>query len=885
MKNQLFILKAIFIGIIFFGVAFTAIRTLYYGSFPEKQEYFFPIFIGTCIGGGAGLFRFRSQWNQAHLEKQIVKRTVELQERIDQQEKENAERRQAEEALRISEEKYRSLVQNVPDMIVELNEKAEIISINESFLDNFIYCPEEIIGQPFFNFIHPEDVEKITQVFLDAIDSKTHHETEPEIRIVDKDGTAYWFDFNVNMSFDGQGNFTRAFGAARDITSRKQAEVELQEKERRYRFLADNITDFLWITDLSLKRLSFLSLSINRLGEHAHDEIMSSNLDEMMSKESFQYARTILDEELRRENELNQKGNRTEEDLNRFGTHDLGFQRSDGTVFWTETVVKFQRDEHNNPVGLFGVTRDINERKQAEEEMQKLMSLIESSQDFIGLANLDGEMTFLSNAGLIMVGLDSVEDAKKLQVFDFVPESLKSKMSEVVMPVIKSNRRWIDQTRFENFRTGETFPVEVKMFPIAQSKSGGPTAIAIVGRDLTDYQKIEEQLRQSQKMESLGTFSGGIAHDFNNILGVIIGYTELVLDTMPDESDERGFQLEILRACDRATNLINQIQGFSKAQETIQTPLLVAPLIHEVLKMMRAVIPTSIEIRENITADCGYIMADATQIQQIIVNLINNAVYAMKKTGQILEISLTQVDSADCRIDKQQQTTGDCLKLTVKDDGIGMTNKVRDRIFEPFFTTKEVDEGTGLGLSIVHGIVKGYKGEIQVDSAPGKGCAISVLLPLIDGEFSEELELVETEYDGCANGHILVVDDEVELTKFYALALEKQGYEVTQANDGKSALQQFKDNPNLFDVVFTDQTMPNMTGTQMSQEILAARPDIPIILATGFMGTISETELNEINFSSFLAKPIKITTLLKSINKAQKMVRWADIRGINQSTS
>jgi len=862
----------VLIAVIAFGISFTAIRIFYYESVPVMQEYFFPATIGSVIGGFIGFWRLRSKWYAVHLEQLIALRTAKLQKKFEEQKKEALERKKTEESLRKSEEKYRTLVNSVPDLIIELNDKAEITSINEPFLDNFVYQPEDVIGETFFDFIHPDDVDLILKMFQDAIKNKAQSEKGPEIRIVDKDGTLHWFEFNAKMSFDAHGNYLKAFGVAREITARKQAEEALQESENWQRFMSDNITDFMWIADLDLKRFKFLSSSVNRIGEGVYETLMALDIKQTLIEESYQLACDRIREELDLEKNQQDQKNLSDEELKRFEIIELGWHGMDGNTFWTETVTQFQRDENNVPIAVYGVSRDINQRRQAEKEMQKLMSLIENSQDFISLSTLEGNMTFINKAGLEMVGLESAEKAKKLKIFDFVPKSVNSKLNQEVLPVIMSNQHWINQTRFKNFKTGETFPIEINMFAVGEVDSSESTAIAIIGRNLTERQIIEEQLRQSQKMESLGTLSGGIAHDFNNILGVIVGYAGLVLDTLPENSDERSYQEEVIKASDRATNLINQIRSFSRTQEIDLKPVRIAPVIKEALKMMRAVIPTTIEIKQDISSEGGYSMADTNQIHQIVVNLVNNAGQAMKKTGSTIDVSLSQVTSANCGVVSTELVAEKYLKLVVKDDGEGMTKKVSARIFEPFFTTKAVNEGTGLGLSIVHGIVMSHKGLIQVDSSIGKGSIISILLPVAEGVVGEEPEKQEIITKDRGKGHILVVDDEVSLTKYYSLVLEKLGYEITTANDGKFALDLFKQQPDLFDIIFTDQTMPAMTGTQLSQEIQAIKPEIPIILATGYAGIVTETELNELNISSFLKKPIKLPDLLNSINLAGKCV-------------
>jgi signal transduction histidine kinase len=392
-----------------------------------------------------------------------------------------------------------------------------------------------------------------------------------------------------------------------------------------------------------------------------------------------------------------------------------------------------------------------------------------------------------------------------------------------------------------------------------------------VSRDITERKRAEEekkgleaQLAQAQKLESIGTLAGGIAHDFNNILSAIIGYTELAMDDVSDPKKARSNLKEVLKAGDRAKNLVHQILAFSRQTETKHSPLALQTIIKETIKMMRSVIPATIEIRQNFI-DSGIVMSDATQIHQIMMNLCTNAVHAMDKTGGVLEVSLKRVSvNGDAEIHNLDLSPGSYLRLSVSDNGQGMTPEVMARIFDPYFTTKEVGRGTGLGLSVVHGIVKSHGGVITCKSTPGEGTIFDVYLPEIDTG-KEKLEPLEKESLPTGTERILFVDDEPVLIDLTKKRLENLGYTVITRTSSIEALELFRNNPDKFDLVITDMTMPAMTGDKLTQKMMEIRQDIPIILCTGYSELISEEKAKKIGVKEFIMKPIVIEELAKTI--------------------
>ncbi|MDO8722368.1 MAG: ATP-binding protein [Syntrophales bacterium] len=382
-----------------------------------------------------------------------------------------------------------------------------------------------------------------------------------------------------------------------------------------------------------------------------------------------------------------------------------------------------------------------------------------------------------------------------------------------------------------------------------------------------EKKQLEERLRHSQRMETIGTLAGGIAHDFNNILGIIMGYAQVALLTPPEKTDMPRYLREILKASARAADLVRQIITFSRQGNQERNPLLVKPIIEEALKMMRASLPAAIEIRHNFKPGLSPVLSDPTQIHQVLMNLCTNAGHAMQDGGGVIEVNLDEVeiDAGDPDLFADMQP-GRYQILTVSDTGHGMDASVNERIFDPFFTTKGPGKGTGLGLSVVHGIVKSHGGKISCHSVPGKGTTFQVYFPTVEEEPSERPE----QFDSIPLGRerILFVDDEAALVDIGKQMLQSLGYHVVTRTSSIEALEAFRTQPDQFDLLITDNTMPNMTGVELAKNIKRIRPDMPVILCTGFSESVSEEKVKALGIAGFMMKPIIRKNLARVIRHA-----------------
>jgi PAS domain S-box-containing protein len=374
-----------------------------------------------------------------------------------------------------------------------------------------------------------------------------------------------------------------------------------------------------------------------------------------------------------------------------------------------------------------------------------------------------------------------------------------------------------------------------------------------------ERQKLENQLRQSQKMESLGTLAGGIAHDFNNILMAIMGYTELTLMSLTEKSKESANLKRVLAASNRAKELVKQILTFSRKNEIERKPIWLNEAVKEALHLMRSILPTFIEIRQDIPEMSRPVLADRAEIHQVVMNLCTNAGHAMSERGGILHVSLKEIQYKAGTISRTRLFPGRYQQLTISDTGHGMSREILNRIFEPYFTTKREGEGTGMGLAVVHGIIKSYGGNISIYSEPAKGSTFHIFLPSpseteLDVDVEPKIQESKTELRG--NERILFVDDEPVLADLGKATLESLGYRVEMRTSSIDALQAFRADPGWFDLVITDQSMPHMTGTQLAAAIKEIKPGIPVILCSGFSKSIAEESSKLQGIQAFLMKPI-----------------------------
>ncbi|MCM0080058.1 ATP-binding protein [Geomonas sp. Red32] len=490
----------------------------------------------------------------------------------------------------------------------------------------------------------------------------------------------------------------------------------------------------------------------------------------------------------------------------------------------------------------FGIStlRMNAERRVVEKEKKMLASVVEQSMEGIILLDPDGTIKYVNPAIRSITG--PIPDEMVGKKINTLGEERQTGAFFSAIWTALCNGYQRTGNFIQKGEGGDLYEIDARLWSILDA-SGAVSNHAVLIRDVTHEVHLERQLRQAQRMEAIATLAGGIAHDFNNHLASIITCTELALDDIPEESSLKELMEVVLKSSHRGRKLVRQILTFCCQGEQERQPVEVAPILNECLNLLRGSFSSSISVRTKIADPLGLIMGDPTQIHQIIMNLTTNAIHAMGQKGGTLEVALENVGLDTAAATGGPDLPSGCyLKLTIKDTGHGMAPAVMERIFDPFFTTKGKTEGTGLGLSVVHGIVRNHGGAITVSSRPGEGSTFEVFLPRI-GEPGVAEPAVKAPALALSGGErILFVDDEEEVAFSAKKMLERMGYRVTVGRDGLEGLKLFKARADEFDLVITDQTMPGMTGTELTREVISIRPDIPVILCTG-LGPAAEKAL------------------------------------------
>jgi PAS domain S-box-containing protein len=507
--------------------------------------------------------------------------------------------------------------------------------------------------------------------------------------------------------------------------------------------------------------------------------------------------------------------------------------------------------------------RDIQKNKfsQSEENRRRLELAVEQSDEIIIITDEDGKIQYINPA------FEHITGFLREEVIGQKPSILKSGKQDDALyanlwSTILTGKTWKGHI-INKKKDGTLYDEDATISPVKNS-DGKITNYVAIKHDVTSELKLQEQLWQSQKMESIGTLAGGIAHDFNNILGGILGYTELAQDDAGQDSPVQESLAGILKSTTRARDLVKQILTFSRKSHEERKPIQLSTIVKEAAKLIRSTIPTTIEIRQNIDEKTGLVNADSTQMHQIVMNLCTNSAHAMEGTEGVLEIVLSPIDiTQESMIKYQDISPGPFVKLLISDTGTGINPRIIYRIFEPFFTTKEKGEGTGLGLSVVHGIIKDHGGDISLESQLGKGTTFTILLPRIIAEPDKEKD-TEPEIP-TGNEHILFVDDEKVLMDLSKKILESLGYTVTTMNSSIEALETFQKSPDTFDLVITDQTMPHMTGYNLAKRILGIKPSVNIILCTGYSETITPEKTETAGIKALIYKPISKKEIAQKI--------------------
>ena len=697
-----------------------------------------------------------------------------------------------------------------------------------------------------------------------------------ELKAKGKDGRLFDVQASISMVRDESGNPLCTIASFLDITEKKASEQALKQSEEKFRLLFEKSADGILLLDegeildcnqSAMEMMGCLQKS-QLLGLHTQDLSPQRQPDGRLSAENVDENRATA---------LKQGSVMFE----------WVFQRPDGSQFPAEvTLISIP---FNGTRILYNVFRDISKRKRAEEDLKKtkkqLAKIIDFLPDATWAVDAEGRVTVWNRGAEDMTGIPAGGILGKGD-YEYALPFYGTRGPVLIDLVRDPGHEPVGNYDFIK-REGEaligeveaSFPGKTKRYLWCKASAAYNSKGEIVGaiesvRDITDQKamdqqrkQLESQLIQAQKMEAMGILASGIAHDFNNILTSLLGFAELSLYDIPEEGDARYSISQILKAGKRAKDLVKQILAFSRQIKREKQPVRINLLVKETLKLLRASLPRTIEIRQHITPKDDMVLADPSQIHQLIMNLCTNAHHAMRGKGGVLGITLHSVNLNEKEAAAHQDLNpGPYLKLTVSDTGHGMDSQTIKSIFEPYFTTKPKEVGTGLGLSVVDGIVRDHGGAILVQSEKGKGSTFTVFLPQLEMDQEGEFEIFQPIPRGTER--ILLVDDEKAIADLGTRLIGHLGYRVTAMTNSIEAIEAFLANPHHYDLVITDMTMPGITGDELAGKILKIRPNMPVIICTGFSELISEERAKQMGIRAYVMKPFSMRELGEVIRRA-----------------
>jgi len=711
--------------------------------------------------------------------------------------------------------------------------------------------------EAFAKRVHPDDLPKVTRDMDTARDS--HGVFSHEFRVIWPDGSQHWLFGRGGFLYTDCGEPYRMYGAVVDVTERKRVEAALGESEERLR----------------------QAVRVSHIGIFDHDHVTDTVYWSPEMRAIYGWGpeepvtlQAYLKCVYRADMERIAAGVKRAHDPAGDGLFDVEHRVEfpDGSIRWTSIRSQTFFDgegAERRPARTIGAVRDITEQRQAEEEQKKLATLVAMNRDAIGIMTMEGRLVYLNHAAMTLFGVASIEEACLRTLFDLVEESDREQ-ARADLDAALNRGYWSGEARIRNLRTGQPIDIEGTLFQIRDG-NGAPLYIAAFARDIAERKraeaekaKLEEQLFQAQKMESIGRLAGGVAHDFNNLLTVINGYSQLALSELTPEDPLWSSMEEICKAGERAVGLTRQLLAFSRKQILQPRVLDLNRVVSDLRPMLERLMGEDVEVRVALDALRGTVRADPHHMEQVVMNLAVNARDAMPAGGRLLiETAAVELDGSYAGL-HPEVNEGHYVMLAVSDSGLGMDEQTRRRIFEPFFTTKPVGKGTGLGLSTVQGIVAQSGGHISVDSEPGRGTTFKIYLPAVAG-LAAEMGVPAGVAALGGNETVLVVEDMAEVRDYTVTALKAYGYRVIQAENAGEALLVCEREAGRIHLVLTDVVMPNVGGPELAVRLKERRPGIEVLLMSGYTDNAISINGALDEHLHFIEKPFSPDQLAKKV--------------------
>ncbi|MHB8108923.1 MAG: hybrid sensor histidine kinase/response regulator [Syntrophorhabdaceae bacterium] len=770
-------------------------------------------------------------------------------------------RKRTEDMLLTSEKNYRELVENVNSIVVRWKKDGTLLFINTYGLNFFGYEQSELIGKN-VRILVPERDSQGTDLsgLIQDIASCPEKYVSNINQAVRHDGTHVWMSWTNRAIYNEHGILSEILAIGSDITDIKKSEEIIKISEMQL-LQAQHIAHLgYWDYNLLTGKIHW-SDELHRIfgTDRQHTEVNYEFFLNLVHPDDRQYIREV-----------------TALSRNAQNRADIKYRvlRPDGSQRVVADRAEVIYSPDGSPAYVMGTVLDITEREHMEEELRQsrndleqkvkertseleherhlLQTIIDNIPVMLAMHTRDRKYPLVNKEFERLLGW-SQKDLESMDIMaEFYPDPEYRK--EIWDHILSPDSRWKDikmQTR-----DGQVLETRWMNIRLNQSSHIG------IGLDMTEIYDLQEGIRQSHKMEAIGTLAGGIAHDFNNILASIIGFTELSIEDVSEHSTVAQNLRKVLKSAIRAKEMINKMLTFSRKSSHNRECISLTPIIKDTMDFLRASIPANIELKLTITSEDNVVFAAPVEIQQIIMNLITNAYLAMSDRGGNIEITVSGVDFAADSY-SLDNLSGDYVQIMVKDSGHGIPAEVMNRIFEPYYTTREPGEGTGMGLAVIYGIVKDLEGTISVETEVGSGSTFRVYIPKATG--TQSMPKTEVRQAIVGNERILFIDDEILIVDLAMAALGRLGYKVTGITNPNEALNIFFNDPAAFDLVITDQAMPSLTGKELAEQFLKIRPDIPIILCTGHSATFSAEQARQIGIRLYLKKPVEKYEMAKMI--------------------